>query len=67
MPVYFWDSVPLDQLENWVRANVPEQMSPNVARGMETARFKLSEKYALATAADAYMSSPSASPRPSAD
>jgi len=65
--VYFWDSVPLDQLESWVRAQVPEQMSPNVARGMETARFKLSEKSALVAAADAYVSSQSAGPRPSTD
>ena len=57
VPVYFWNSVPLDQLESWVRAHVPEQMSPNVARGMETARFKLSEKNALVPAADAYVSS----------
>lgn len=67
VPVYFWDSVPLDQLESWVRAQVPEQMSPNVARGMETARFKLSEKSALVAAADAYVSSQSAGPRPSTD
>jgi aminopeptidase N len=57
VPVYFWDSVPLEQLESWVRAHVPEQMSPNVARGMEAARFKLSEKNALISAADAYVGS----------
>ncbi|HEY4973175.1 MAG TPA: ERAP1-like C-terminal domain-containing protein, partial [Steroidobacteraceae bacterium] len=57
VPGYFWDSVPLDQLERWVRAHVPEQMSPNIARGMETARFKLSEKYALVAATDAYVAS----------
>jgi aminopeptidase N len=57
VPVYFWDSVALEQLESWVRAHVPEQMSPNVARGMETARFKLSEKQALVLAADAYLAS----------
>jgi aminopeptidase N len=66
VPVYFWDSVPLDQLESWVRAHVPEQMSPNVARGMETARFKLSEKQALVPAADAYVSSQLPHPQPSA-
>jgi aminopeptidase N len=57
VPVYFWDSVPLEQLESWVRAHVPEQMAPNVARGMEAARFKLSEKSALLPAADAYVGS----------
>ena len=66
VPVYFWDSVPLDQLESWVRAHVPEQMAPNVARGMETARFKLSEKEALVAAADAYVRSRLPPPQPSA-
>jgi aminopeptidase N len=57
VPAYFWNSVPLEQLESWVRAHVPEQMAPNVARGMETARFKRSEKDALTPAADAYVGS----------
>ena len=57
VPVWFWDAVPPDQLESWVRAHVPAQMSPNVARGMETARFKVSEKQALLAAADACASS----------
>jgi aminopeptidase N len=66
VPAYFWDSVPLDQLESWVRAHVPEQMSSNVARGMETARFKVSEKDALVPAADEYVSSQQPRPAPSA-
>jgi aminopeptidase N len=57
VPAWFWDAVPPDQLEAWVRAHVPAQMSPNVARGMETARFRLSEKQALLPAADACASS----------
>jgi aminopeptidase N len=52
VPAWFWDAVPLDQLEAWVRAQLPEQMAPNIARGMETARFRLSEKYALLAEAD---------------
>jgi aminopeptidase N len=55
VPVYFWDSAPPQQLESWVRAQVPEQMAANVARGMETVRFRLSEKDALVPAADAYL------------
>ena len=57
VPAGFWDSVPLDQLEPWVRSHVPAEMSDNVDRGMETARFKLSEKRAIVPAADAYVRS----------
>jgi aminopeptidase N len=57
VPAALWDSVPLDQLEAWVRAHVPAEMSENVDRGMESARFKLSEKQALVPAADAYLHS----------
>jgi aminopeptidase N len=67
VPVYFWDSVPLQELESWVRAQVPEQMAPSVERGMETARFKRSEKLALVPAADAYVSAQSGPPRRSTD
>ena len=56
--------MPLDQLEAWMKAHVPEEMSPNVARGMETARFKLDEKAALVQAADRYIASHRAADRP---
>jgi hypothetical protein len=55
VPAGFWDSVPLDQLEAWVRAHVPAEMSDNVDRGMESAHFKLSEKQALVPATDQYV------------
>jgi aminopeptidase N len=57
VPSAYWDSAPLDQLETWVRAHVPAEMSPNIERGMETARFKLSEKAALIPEVDAYLHS----------
>ncbi len=57
VPAYFWDSVPLDQLDAWVRSHVPAEMAANVDRGMETARFLLSEKQALVAAADDYVQS----------
>jgi aminopeptidase N len=57
VPSLYWDSVPLDQLEAWVRAHVPTEMSANVERGMETARFRLSEKQALVPAVDTYLRS----------
>jgi aminopeptidase N len=56
-PEIFWDSVPLDQLEPWVKQHVPAEVLPNLARGMETARFKLAEKTMLVKAADAYIGS----------
>jgi aminopeptidase N len=55
VPVIFWDCVPLDQLEAWVRAHAPAGMSANIERGMETARFNQAEKNTLVPAADAYV------------
>jgi aminopeptidase N len=57
VPQFYWNAVPADQLEAWVKAHVPAGMSDNVARGMESARFRLSEKQALVPEADAYVSS----------
>ena len=54
-PGMFWNAVPLDQLEAWVKAHVPAEMTAEVARGMETARFKIAEKSALIKAADHYL------------
>ena len=56
-PNFFWNSLPLDQLEGWLKAHVPAEMSPNVVKGMESARFKASEKAFLVPAADAYIAS----------
>jgi aminopeptidase N len=55
VPVFFWDCVPLDQLEAWVVAHAPAGMSASIERGMETARFNLAEKNTLVPAADAYV------------
>lgn len=54
-PEAFWNSQPLDQLESWLRTRVPPALGPDVARGMETARFKLSEKAALTLVADRFI------------
>ena len=64
-PEAFWDSAPLDEIEAWIRAHVPAEMSDNVARGMDTARFKLEQKKALAQAADAFVAA--RSPRAARD
>jgi aminopeptidase N len=55
VPEIYWNATPLSDLEAWVRARVPAEMSSAVARGMETARFKLAEKTALVREADAYL------------
>ena len=54
-PDIFWNSAPLDQIETWVKAHVPAEMADNIARGMESARFKFGEKTVLAAAADSYL------------
>jgi aminopeptidase N len=56
IPEGFWNAVPLDELETWVKAHIPAEMAPNLARGMESARFDLTQKTALDTATDAYVS-----------
>ena len=55
MPQGFWNATPLDQLETWISAHVPAEMAPNVARGMEAARFQVALKKALVPAADGYL------------
>ncbi len=55
VPDVFWDSLPLDQLEAWIKAHVPPEMSPSVAKGMEGARIRLFVKQSLVPAADAYL------------
>jgi aminopeptidase N len=57
IPDFFWNSLPLDQLEGWIKAHVPAEMSLNIEKGMEGARFKASEKAFLVPAADAYVAS----------
>ncbi len=56
-PGAYWDALPLDQLEAWVRANIPKGASDNLARGMETAHHLAAQKLALVKAADAYLAS----------
>jgi hypothetical protein len=51
VPQWFWSGVPLGDLEAWVRAQVPAEMTPNIERGMQTARFKLAEKQTFLPAA----------------
>ena len=55
VPQIFWNAVPPDQLEAWVRAHTPAEGAPMIARAMEGARFKLGEKAMLVRAADSFL------------
>lgn len=54
-PQFFWNSLPLDKLEAWIRAHVPAEMNDYVEKGMEGARFQYTQKQELVPAADAYV------------
>jgi aminopeptidase N len=51
-PEVFWNSVPLETLQAWVKDHVEPGMAETLADSMETARFRLDEKTRLVTAAD---------------
>jgi aminopeptidase N len=55
VPEMYWNGVPLPDLETWVRAHVPAEMSPSVERGMESARFKFAQKTTLVRETDAFL------------
>jgi aminopeptidase N len=57
VPEVMWNAVPLDDLNAWLQARVPAEMAPNLARGMQTARFTLSKKTEMVASADAYLAS----------
>ena len=57
VPENFWNALPLDELQAWLQVRVPPEMAPNLARGMQAARFKYRKKTELAAAADAYLAS----------
>jgi aminopeptidase N len=54
-PAAYWDALPLDQLEAWVRGNIPKGALDNLARGMETARHLAAQKPILVKATDSYL------------
>jgi aminopeptidase N len=54
LPEAYWSGIPADEIEAWVRAHVPAEMSQNVDSGMEVVRFRVAEKDRLVRAADAY-------------
>jgi aminopeptidase N len=57
LPEFVWDGAPLAEIESWVRAHLPAEMSAHVERGMETARARRAEKQLLVRETDAYLAS----------
>ena len=55
VPQLFWNSLPPDKMEAWIRAHVPAEMNDYIEKGMESARFQYSRKQELVPAADAYV------------
>ena len=55
IPEALLNALPLDELEAWLQERVPVEMSPNLARGMQAARFRLANKERLVNAADSYL------------
>ncbi len=53
VPAWYWSGVPIADIETWVRAKVPAEMTANIERGLQTARFRLSQRERLPPAADA--------------
>ena len=55
VPQIFWDALPPDQMEAWLKAHVPPEMAPQIAKGMGDARFQVAEKAHLVPEAEAYV------------
>jgi aminopeptidase N len=51
-PDVYWNSVPLDQMDAWIRSHVEQGMAKTVDASMASARFKLTEKSMLVDAMD---------------
>jgi aminopeptidase N len=55
VPQIFWDALPPDQMQAWLKAHVPAEMAPQLAKGMEGARFQVAQKALLVPEAEAYV------------
>jgi aminopeptidase N len=53
VPAAYWRGLPQGDIETWVRAHVDAELSDDIARGLETARFQLAAQSRLVTQADA--------------
>jgi hypothetical protein len=61
-PEIFWNSLPVDQLESWVRAHVPAQMHMEIAHGMEAARLRLGLQARLSAAVSQFAAAQASQP-----
>jgi aminopeptidase N len=55
VPPMFSDALPLGELETWIRSQLPAEMAPEVARGMESAQLEQSEHGALRAEAEHFI------------
>ncbi len=55
VPEGFWNSLPLDQLDAWLKARLPAEMAASIEQGMDGARSRIAEQALLVPAADAYL------------
>ena len=55
VPAVYWSGVPDAQIETWIRAHVPDEMSSSIERGMETVRFRVAAKARLIRESDAFV------------
>jgi aminopeptidase N len=55
-PELFWRAAPPDELEAWFKQKIPADMAPQLARGMETARFRHAQVAMMRKAADSAVS-----------
>ncbi|MBV1775548.1 M1 family metallopeptidase [Burkholderiaceae bacterium DAT-1] len=53
----FYQAMPLETLEQWVRDQIPATLHSNLARSMESARFKLKQQQTLVSGVDTMLSS----------
>ncbi|HEV2286739.1 MAG TPA: M1 family metallopeptidase [Steroidobacteraceae bacterium] len=55
VPEVYWEGAPPQELESWVRARLPAEMAPNIARGMESLNEQRTEQAALVPVLDAWV------------
>ncbi len=55
VPEAYWEGASPQEIEAWVRARLPAEMAPNIARGMESLNGRRAERAALVPEADAWM------------
>jgi aminopeptidase N len=60
IPEHYWEGAPAQEVEAWVRARLPAEMAPNIARGMESLKEQRAAQAALVPAVDVWVAQPPA-------